>query len=112
MLLILGGCTHQKYAWNGYDDNLYAYYQNPQNKQQFIEHLQKTIVLGEQKNNLPPGIYAEYGYLLYENQNFSEAIVYFKKESDLFPESKFFMAKMIDNSQKMLERNQLMVHSE
>jgi hypothetical protein len=106
------GCTSDKYTWNQYDDNLYAYYKNPEQKQKFVEHLKETIALGEAKNNLAPGIYAEYAYLLYEMQNFSEAIIYFQKERDLYPEAQFFMAKMVDNSQKMLNKGQIVVVSQ
>ncbi len=112
LLLLLAGCTTDKYTWNKYDDKLYSYYKNPNEKEKFLAHLKETIALGEQKNNLPPGIYAEYAYLLYEMQNFSEAIIYFQKERDLFPESQFFMAKMIDNSQKMLDKRQIMMLSQ
>ena len=111
-LLLLAGCTTDKYAWNNYDDKLYAYYKNPHEVEQFAAHLKETIALGEKTNNLPPGIYAEYGYLLYEMQNFSEAIVYFDKERARFPESQFLMARMIDNSQKMIDKNQIIVISQ
>ena len=106
LLLLVGGCATQKYTWNGYDDNLYAYYKNPANKEKFLQHLKETILIGEQNHNVPLGIYAEYGYLLYENQDFSDAIIYFQKEHDLWPESRFFMEKMIDNAKKMLSKSQ------
>lgn len=112
ILVLLTGCTSTKYAWNNYDDKLYAYYKNPNDLEKFSAHLKETIAIGERQNTLPPGIYAEYGYLLYEMQNYSEAIVYFDKERTRFPESQLLMAKMINNSQKMLENRQIMVVSQ
>ncbi len=105
-LLFLVGCATQKYTWNGYDDNLYAYYKNPASKEKFVEHLKETILRGEQNHNVPPGVYAEYGYMLYENQDFPGSITYFQKEHDLWLESRPFMEKMIDNAQKMLSKSQ------
>lgn len=112
ILVLLAGCTSDKYAWNNYDDKLYAYYKNPDELEKFAAHLKETIAIGERDDTLPPGIYAEYGYLLYEMQNFSEAIVYFDKERARFPESQFLMAKMINNSQKILENRQIIVVSQ
>ena len=104
-LLFLGGCATQKYPWNGYDDSLYAYYKHPDNKQKYIEHLNDTITRAEQANlKVPPGIYAEYGYMFYEAQDYSKAIVYFHKEHDAWPESAFFMEKMIRDCQTELDK--------
>jgi len=103
-LLFLVGCSSTRYAWNGYDAGLYSYYKNPADNEKFIERLEQTILQGEKTKNVPPGIYAEYGYVLYENQKFSDAIIYFKKESDTWPESRVFMEKMINNAQKMVDK--------
>jgi hypothetical protein len=104
-LLFITGCATQRYTWHGYDDHLYAYYKDPATRDKFIEHLKETILKGEKNNNVPPGIYAEYGYMLYEKQDYSDSIIYFQKEHDLWPESRYFMKKMIDNAQKMLSKN-------
>lgn len=105
-LLFLIGCTTQRYGWYGYDDKLYAYYKNPNEKEKFIERLKEVILRAEQNGNIPPGMYAEYGYLCFEGQNYKDAIAYFEKERNLWPESQIFMNKMIDNAQKMLYKNQ------
>ncbi len=106
-LVFLVGCAStQKYAWNGYDNNLYAYYKNPAEKEKFIERLKAAIVKAEQTGNIPPGIYAEYGYLCYEGQNYKDAMAYFQKEYDLWPESQPFMQKMILNAKNMLAKSE------
>jgi hypothetical protein len=104
-LLLLTGCATQKYVWNGYDDSLYAYYKHPENKQKYIQKLQEIITKAEQSHTkVPPGIYAEYGYMFYEGNNYSQAIVYFTKEHDLWPESAVFMEKMIRDSKAMTDK--------
>ena len=105
-LLFLGGCATQKYVWDGYDNTLYAYYKDPAGREKFVEKLKETILKAEQVGKVPPGIYAEYGYTLYEDKNFLEAINYFQKEHDLWPESRFFMEKMIKNAQNVLAKQQ------
>ncbi len=102
-LLLLCGCATQKYGWYGYDDSLYAYYKHPENKAKYIERLRVIIEKAEQSNTkVPPGIYAEYGYVFDEAQDYSKAIVYFRKEEGMWPESAFFMEKMIRDCQAML----------
>jgi len=102
-LFFIGGCAApQKYAWNSYDSTLYGYYKNPAEKEKYMERLKTIILKAEQSKKVPPGIYAEYGYMFYENKNYPDAIIYFKKEYDLWQESRVFMQKMIDNSNKML----------
>lgn len=109
-LLLLTGCATQKYAWNGYDDSLYAYYKHPENKQKYIEHLNEIILNAEHANaKVPPGIYAEYGYMFYEGHDYSQAITCFQKEHDSWPESAFFMEKMIRDAKTMLEKKQAKV---
>ena len=106
-LLLLTGCATQRYAWHGYDDSLYAYYKHPEDKAKYIEKLREIILKAEQTTaKVPPGIYAEYGYMFYEGNEYSQAIVYFQKEHDLWPESDFFMDKMIRDCKAMIDKAQ------
>lgn len=104
-LVFLAGCASQRYAWNGYDASLYRYYKNPAENEKFIERLHEIILKAEQAGKVPPGIYAEYGYTFYEKKDYGNAIVYFQKEHDAWPESKSFMEKMIVNAKSMMEKN-------
>lgn len=100
-LVILAGCgpkTH--YAWNNYDTDLYDYYKDPTKKDEFAQTLKEILEDAEPENRVPPGIYAEYGFLMYEKGDIAQAILYYQKESDKWPESKPLMAKMISTAQK------------
>jgi len=105
LCLALSGCTQGIYKWSGYDDEMYRYYKAPVEKERFMETLAKIIALGEGTNNVPPGIYAEYGFLHYESGNFPEAIKYFQKEHDRWPESRIFISKMIRNAKMAIDRS-------
>lgn len=100
VLFITTGCVQTRYAWQGYDQKLYDHYKNPAEYDQFIESLNEVIEEGESDGKVPPGIYAEYGYVLYEKGRFDESVKYFMKEQNKWPESKILMTKMINNAQK------------
>jgi hypothetical protein len=89
------------YHWNSYDERLYAHYRNPQDRETWVEGLKTTILEAEQRGRrVPPGVYADYGYALYEEGRLPEAIVYFGKERDQWPESRVLMDKMIRNAER------------
>lgn len=89
------------YHWGGYDQQLYRHYKNPQDRAAFVEGLRITILEAEQQGHrVPPGMYAEYGFALYEEGRFQDAIVYYRKEQALWPESRTFMEKMIRNAER------------
>jgi hypothetical protein len=89
------------YHWRGYDDGLYRHYRNPQDRAQWVETLRVVILEGEQRGRqVPPGVYAEYGFALYEEGAWPQAIAYFEKERARWPESAVLMDKMIRNAQR------------
>jgi len=101
LLLPLCGCVAQtQYAWNNYDTTLYSHYKDPSQKEEFAQALKETVEEAESSNRVPPGIYAEYGFLMYEQGNSLQAIQYYQKEADKWPESRAFMTKMINTAQK------------
>ncbi len=100
-LLLLAGCGAQtRYTWCKYDGLLYNHYKNPEQREEFVEALKEAVMEAEAAGNVPPGIYAEYGYVMYEQGNAPLAVQYFQKEADKWPESRVFMAKMIANVQR------------
>jgi hypothetical protein len=99
-LLALGCAPQTKYTWGGYDEVLYAHYKAPQDHEAFVAALKTVIVQSEAHgNSVPPGCYAEYGYALLEEGQSADAIVYFGKERDKWPESRALMDKMVAYAQ-------------
>ena len=97
-LLLFSSCAQTHYSWNGYDQALYDHYKSPAEREQYIETLRVIILSAEESGKIPPGLYAEYGYTFYEVGNYQQAIQYFQREADLWPESRYFMNKMIRNA--------------
>lgn len=98
LVAFVSGCATRQYAWNNYDGVLYQHYKNPQENEVFLEKLQEIVREGEVSGNVPPGVYAEYGFALYEKGQYEDATKFFQKEHDKWPESRTLMRKMIANS--------------
>jgi hypothetical protein len=98
-LLLLAGCAPTLYRWGGYDEALYDHYKNPERREAFIANLAAVIAEAERDGaRVPPGCYAEYGWALYEEGRSDQAIAYFAKESEHWPESRFLMEKLTRNA--------------
>lgn len=101
LLLLMGltGCTSTSlYDWGNYEENLFTYYHRPDRQDQVVaEHLQFLAKL-EQSNQRPaPGLLAEAGTLLLLQGQTREAIEYYQKEHDVWPESRPMMSALITN---------------
>ena len=95
------GCAPKtRYAWGRYDSTLYSHYKNPQDREAHLEHLGEIVREAETQDRVPPGLYAEYGYALYEKGSIREAVSYFEKEKAKWPESNVLMEKMIRNAKQ------------
>lgn len=101
--LVQGCAPSRKYAWGKYDSTLYAHYKNPQDKEAHLERLKEIVQNAEAKDSVPPGLFAEYGYALYETGSLPQAIAYFEKEKAKWPESGVLMEKMIRNARRHRE---------
>lgn len=99
LLLLLGLCgcaTPSIYHWGKFENGLHDRYVSQDNAQADV-YLLETIGAAEQQNlRVPPGAYADYGFLLFKRGDRQGAIVYFEEEKLLFPESSAFMTKLID----------------
>lgn len=100
LLVTVAGChtqtASQRYGWGDYDPSLYAYYKDPAKVGELTTSLQAVIKDSESNHEpVPPGIYAEYGYLQLQQGKSQDAARYFKQEEAHWPESKVFMDRMI-----------------
>jgi hypothetical protein len=102
---MLAGCGgHTLYEWRGYENKLYDHYKNPAQQQEFTEAMKEVVLGAEAEGRVPPGIYAEYGFLLFEQGNSAAAIQYYKKEAARWPESEMLMEKMIAVAEKRFKK--------
>lgn len=91
------------YAWYGYDDIAYEYSKSrsPEATSRLIEVYKRIITKpGGSRRRVPPGIYAEYGYLLIKQGKQAEGVALLRQEIELYPESKVFVTRIIEQLQK------------
>jgi len=100
-LLSVGCVPNKMYYFGNYSDTLYSFEKN-QNDKSLLKHkqeLENIVTKSELKNiPVPPGIYAELGYINLKLNNFIEAIKFFQAESQLYPESRHFMDRLIQTA--------------
>ncbi len=96
LLFSLIGCAaHSRYNWSSYDTKMYKHYKNPAEREDFVRSLKEILDNAEPEDKVPPGVYAEYGFVMYEEGNTQQAIFYYQKEATKWPESRAFMTKLI-----------------
>jgi hypothetical protein len=100
--IFFAGCVpKQTYYFGNYSKTLYAL-EKYQNEETLIRHKQELekIISESQVQNLavPPGIYAELGYIYLKENKSKEAVTLFETESQLYPESKHLMDRLIQSA--------------
>ncbi|EGJ51716.1 DUF4810 domain-containing protein [Desulfocurvibacter africanus] len=100
VVLACGGCANQNrhYYMGEYSSTLYACRKNPTPEEQakHVQELENIIAKSEQRNlRVPPGIYAELGYIHLKAGEMAEARNYFEAENRLYPESKVFTTNLL-----------------
>jgi len=100
LLLLFGlGCTgpQTRYDWGGYDSQLYTLMKDPSGLENYGLALKKQMDRHPDDKRMPPGLHAEYGYVLYVTGHKPEAVAQFTREKALWPESALIMDRMIVN---------------
>ncbi|HEY1998893.1 DUF4810 domain-containing protein [Paraburkholderia sp.] len=99
LVALASGCAQQqtaKYNWGDYESAMYSYYRTPADSHAFAAKLLAAIQASEAANKkVPPGMYAEYGELLFEGGDNANAVKFFTKEQTTWPESSVLMTNMI-----------------
>lgn len=102
--LILTSCgSTQLYSWYNYEDTTYKYSKVPDDKLQknVLEQYERMINKQREKRRVvPPGLCAEYGYMLCKMERVSEGLEYLKKEIALYPESEVYISHVIKSFEK------------
>lgn len=96
---LLAACStapQKKYDWGNYEQSLYQYYKTPAELNALVTSIDATIGNAEKASRpVPPGLYAEYGFLLLQQGKTQDAITFFGKEKARWPESATLMNRMI-----------------
>ena len=104
--LIFVGCgpsAKGTFYWGNYSSTLYDYKKNPDEKtlEAHKKELLSIMEISATKNKIvPPGVNAEYGYLLLKNGQENEGFEYLAKEIELYPESSVFITRIKDEYNK------------
>ncbi|MGH8497448.1 MAG: DUF4810 domain-containing protein [Methylococcales bacterium] len=97
------GCARPSlYDWGSYEDSLYLRYAD-QDFSQAESYLSQSIPRTAHPSRAPPGVYADYGFLLYRRGDYAGALQYFEKEKKAFPESSALMTKLSDRVQQKMD---------
>ncbi|MCH4896377.1 DUF4810 domain-containing protein [Marinilabiliaceae bacterium JC040] len=102
IVILFSSCSNSLYKWGNYEKKSFAYYekQTPKSKKAFYESLRTIIIESHRAGRKPaPGIYAEYGYLLFMQGKKESAINLLKKEIEAYPESKLFVDRILKSIQ-------------
>ena len=98
----LGGCvTRPKppiYYYGAYPQTLYKFKKDPSpaSSAKHQASLEAVIKVSKEKNlRVPPGIYCEYGYLLWQKGQHSDAETQFNLEMQTYPESVVFVTLVL-----------------
>ncbi|MDR1632314.1 MAG: DUF4810 domain-containing protein [Dysgonamonadaceae bacterium] len=102
--LYLTSCAPKTlYSWSNYDDTSYKYLKNSDEKS--MEQLIKTYrqLIEKQtgtRKAVPPGVYADYGFVLLQSEKTEEGKAMLEKEISLYPESKIFIDRILQMFEK------------
>lgn len=103
--LLLTACstTSTLYSWHNYEKNTYQY-QKTNTDEAFDKAMKEYLKIIQKQNGtrktIPPGINAEYGYMLYKAGKQEEGLSYLKKEISLYPESEVYISRIIKQLEK------------
>lgn len=103
-LILISGCSSNRpkplYNYENYGQSYYSYKKTmtPETTLAFQESIEKIIAGTESSSSgrVPPGMYANLGYIYLKGGKSSEAIINFTKEKTIYPESSHFMDRIIN----------------
>lgn len=104
VIILLSGCAPKGpkplYNYDNYAQSYYNYKKNmsPETTLALKESIEKVIAdtADSSSGRVPPGMYANLGYMYLKSANPDQAIVNFTKEKTIYPESTLFMDRMIN----------------
>ena len=105
VIMTISSCTTTTtlYSWYNYEDITYQYSKRKTDELQVkvLEQYQKlTEKQKGTRGTVPPGLYAEYGYLLYMTGKQEEGLKFLKEEIRLYPDSEKYISRIINHLEK------------
>jgi hypothetical protein len=106
VMMALASCqTTQKslYSWYDSEDATYTYTKRGTEETLAKAMAQYELVVNKQKGLrlvAPPGVNAEYGYLLYKAGKKEQGLELLRSEIKLYPESEKFISRIINQLEK------------
>ena len=103
--LSLTSCNTTKtlYSWYNYEDITYQYSKKSTDELQ-VKVLEQYKKLTDKQKGVrgvvPPGLYAEYGFLLCKTGKKAEGLEFLKQEITLYPESETYISRIIKQLEK------------
>lgn len=119
IVLLTTGCATDTrlYSWGEYEETLFTVYHDPEYKEktikQYIDFINQQQALNKQNiqkesanhkavKKLAPGLYAEAGTFMLEQGDYKNALVFYKMEYELWPESQPMLGVLIKNLEARL----------
>ena len=105
VIMTITSCTTTTtlYSWYNYEDITYEYSKKRTDELQ-VKVMEQYRKLTENqrgtRGTVPPGLYAEYGYLLYMTGEQEEGLKFLKEEIKLYPESDIYISRIIKQLEK------------
>lgn len=104
------GCGEKKqYEWCDYSNTYYDVTKKDCTETQ-IKHkseLERIVETSAKKNlPVPPGIYAEYGFLVFKSGKPKDALGWYAKERELYPESAVFVEMLSRAAQRQIDQEE------
>ncbi|MDD8018708.1 MAG: DUF4810 domain-containing protein [Bacteroidota bacterium] len=92
------GCKPEaQFFWGNYSKTLYAYKKSPSDKTLADHKKSLTEIISvslRKRKPVPPGVYAELGFIFEKEGNSKDGMDNFNQEIILYPESKEFIEKL------------------
>ncbi|MBQ0058089.1 MAG: DUF4810 domain-containing protein [Bacteroidales bacterium] len=90
------------YSWYDYEETTYQYNKKHTDKLQarVLEQYKKIEKQKGLRKVVPPGLYAERGFLLCKIGQTEEGIAFLKKEIEIYPESSKYISRIINQLEK------------
>jgi hypothetical protein len=104
--VMVTGCatvTETGYYWGNYSSTLYKFNKNPSGETltEHEEELHKILEYSSEKGlRVPPGIYAELGYINAKRGDDDSAKGYYESEMQNYPESRAFLERLISMNEE------------